>query len=131
MLEWIARYWIEVIFSLALAGLAWGGKRLIKFYIDDVKRTLEELEKRILAKVEARDNLQDERLNEMRAGLLSMQGAYFKKKCQKLLEPEHKIDVEELTNITRDHDAYKGLGGNHEGNMLFKLVLEKAKRDIT
>lgn len=131
MLEWIARYWIEVIFSLALAGLAWGGKRLIKFYIDDVKRTLEELEKRILAKVEARDNLQDERLNEMRAGLLSMQGAYFKKKCQKLLEPEHKIDVEELTNITRDHDAYKGLGGNHEGDMLFKLVLEKAKRDIT
>ena len=131
MLEWIARYWVEVIFSLALAGLAWGGKRLIKFYIDDVKRTLEELEKRILAKVEARDNLQDERLNEMRAGLLSMQGAYFKKKCQKLLEPEHKIDVEELTNITRDHDAYKGLGGNHEGDMLFKLVLEKAKRDIT
>lgn len=131
MLEWIARYWIEVIFSLALAGLAWGGKRLIKFYIDDVKRTLEELEKRILAKVEARDNLQDERLNEMRAGLLSMQGAYFKKKCQKLLEPEHKIDVEELTNITKDHDAYKGLGGNHEGDMLFKLVLEKAKRDIT
>lgn len=84
-----------------------------------------------MAKVEARDNAQDETLREMRAGLLSMQGEHFKKKCQELLDSEHKISVEELTNITRDHDAYKGLGGNHEGDLLFKLVLEKAKRDIT
>lgn len=131
MLEWIAKYWLEVVFSLALAGFAWGGKRLIKFYIDDVKRTLENLEKKIMAKVEARDNAQDETLREMRAGLLSMQGEHFKKKCQELLDSEHKISVEELTNITRDHDAYKGLGGNHEGDLLFKLVLEKAKKDIT
>ena len=131
MLEWIARYWLEVVFSLALAGLAWGGKRLIKFYMDDIKRSLEDLEKRILTKVEARDDAQDEKMNEMRAGLLSMQGAYFKKKCHRLLEPDHKIEVEELENITRDHEAYKGLGGNHEGDMLFNLVLEKAKRDIT
>ena len=82
-------------------------------------------------KVEARDKIQDEKLNEMRAGLLSMQGAYFKKKCHKLLEPGHEINVEELENITKDHEAYKGLDGNHEGDMLFNLVLEKAKRDIT
>lgn len=131
MLEWITRYWVEVVFSLALAGLAWGGKRLIKFYIDDVKRTLEDLEKRIMTKVELRNDAQDAAMNEMRAGLLSMQGAYFKKKCHKLLDTEHQITVEELEDITGDHAAYKGLGGNHEGDMLFNLVLEKAKKDIT
>lgn len=91
---------------------------------------LKETEERILTQREAVDKVYDEKINQIRDGLLSVQGQAFKEKCHKLLLQEHQIDVEELENVTKDHDAYKGLGGNHEGDMLFTLVLEKAKNDI-
>ena len=69
-------------------------------------------------------------MNELRAGLLSIQGKSFKEKCHELLNNEHKITIEELENITKDHEAYKGLGGNHEGDTLFNLIIEKAKKDV-
>lgn len=131
MLEWLAKYWLEVVFGLILALLAWGGKKLIYFYIQEMKRMLQETESKILAKIQAKDEEQDQKMDELRAGLLSVQGRGFKENCHKLLSIDHKIDVEELENITKDHDAYKGLGGNHEGDMLFNLVIEKAKKDIT
>lgn len=111
--------------------MAWGGKRLIRFYIQEVKSIVKETENKIISQMAEKDQEQDQKMDELRAGLLSVQGQNFKDKCHKLLSPEHKIDVEELENITHDHDAYKGLGGNHEGDTLFNLIIEKAKKDIT
>ena len=130
MLEWLAKYWLEVVFGLILAGFGWGGRQLVHFYVKEMKNMLKETEERILSQREAKDKIYDEKIDQIRDGLLSVQGQSFKEKCHKLLTQEHQIDVEELENITRDHDAYKGLGGNHEGDMLFTLVLEKAKNDI-
>lgn len=96
-----------------------------------MKNMLKETEERILTQREAKSVERDKRIEEIRKGLLSIQGQSFKEKCHKLLAQEHQIDVEELENITKDHDAYKGLGGNHEGDTLFSLVIEKAKKDIT
>lgn len=131
MLEWLAKYWIEVVFGLILAGFGWGGRQLVHFQVKEMKNMLKETEERILAQREAKSVERDKRIEEIRKGLLSIQGQSFKEKCHKLLVQEHQIDVEELENITRDHDAYKGLGGNHEGDTLFSLVIEKAKKDIT
>lgn len=131
MAEWIAKYWLEVVFGLILAFMAWGGKKLIHFYIQEMKKMLKDTEDKIISQLQAKDQEQDQKMDELRAGLLSVQGQGFKDKCHKLLSPDHSINVEELEIITRDHDAYKGLGGNHEGDALFTLVMEKAKKDIT
>ena len=131
MLEWLAKYWIEVVFGLILAGFGWGGRQLVHFQVKEMKNMLKETEERILTQREAKSIERDKRIEEIRKGLLSIQGQSFKEKCHKLLAQEHQIDVEELENITKDHDAYKGLGGNHEGDTLFSLVIEKAKKDIT
>lgn len=130
MWEWLAKYWLEVIFGLILGGFAWGGRQLVHFYVKEMKNMLKETEERILTQREAKSLERDKKIEEIRMGLLSVQGQAFKEKCHRLLSQEHQIDVEELENITKDHDAYKGLGGNHEGDMLFALVLEKAKNDI-
>ena len=92
---------------------------------------LKETEERILNQREERDRQYEKKIDEIRNGLLSVQGQSFKEKCHKLLSQDHQIDVEELENVTKDHEAYKGLGGNHEGDTLFSLVIEKAKKDIT
>ena len=131
MLEWLAKYWLEVVFGFILAGFGWGGRQLVHFQVKEMKNMLKETEERILAQREDRDKQYDKKIEEIRNGLLSVQGAGFKEKCHKLLSQDHQIDVEELENVTRDHDAYKGLGGNHEGDTLFSLVIEKAKKDIT
>ena len=130
MVEWLTTYWLEVAFGLVLGLIAWGGKKLIHFYIDEMKRALKATEDNIWAKVEQKDKRQDQKMDELRAGLLSIQGRAFKEKCHDLLESTHIITVEELENIAKDHDAYKGLGGNHEGDTLFNLIIEKAKKDI-
>lgn len=131
MIEWLATYWLEVLFGLVLGLIAWGGKKLIHFYVEEMKRLLKATEDNIWAKVKEKDEKQDQKMDELRAGLLSIQGRAFKEKCRELLEVEHLITVTELENITKDHEAYKGLGGNHEGDTLFNLILEKAKKDIT
>jgi hypothetical protein len=59
-----------------------------------------------------------------------VQSRNFKANCHELLDINHVITAEELENITRDHDAYKGLGGNHVGDTLFNLIIEKAKKNI-
>ena len=131
MLEWLAKYWLEVVFGFILAGFGWGGRQLVHFYVKEMKNMLKETEERILNQREERDRQYEKKIDEIRNGLLSVQGQSFKEKCHKLLSQDHQIDVEELENVTKDHEAYKGLGGNHEGDTLFSLVIEKAKKDIT
>lgn len=103
--EWIAKYWLEVLFGLVLAALAWGGKRLVKFYIQQLHDSLDEVKTEIMQYVKTHNDEQDQRMEELRAGLLSMQRPLFKERCRKLLETEHKITVEEMERITKDHAA--------------------------
>ena len=63
----------------------------------------------------------------LKAGLLSIQGRAFKNNCKRLLDPDHEISLEEYEEITKDHDAYNSLGGNHNGDELFILVRKKVE----
>jgi len=67
-------------------------------------------------------------VNSIKADVLSIEGAYFKSECRKLLDPKHIMTQEEFDTITIEHGAYNGLGGNHEGDMLYELVKEKQKK---
>ena len=43
--------------------------------------------------------------------MLCLQGDYFKKKCSRYLEEDHKITEEEYLHLCSEHDVYKMLGG--------------------
>ena len=54
--------------------------------------------------------------------MLSVQGKQFKDECHLLLNDSHHITLDEYQNISNEHKVYNSLGGNHEGDELFRLV---------
>lgn len=58
-------------------------------------------------------------------GVLNVQGVAFKRKCRELLNQQTPITEEQYETLMNDHTTYNKLGGNHEGDQLFKLVSAK------
>lgn len=67
------------------------------------------------------DTLKDN-LNTLKNGILSLQRKEFKEECRRLLNQEEAITYEQYTILQREHTVYNSLGGNHEGDQLFKLA---------
>lgn len=67
------------------------------------------------------DSLEDN-LNTLKDGILSLQRKEFKEECRRLLNQEEAITYEQYTMLQREHTVYNSLGGNHEGDQLFKLA---------
>lgn len=67
------------------------------------------------------DTLEDS-LNTLKDGILSLQRKEFKEECRRLLNQEEAITYEQYTILQREHTVYNSLGGNHEGDQLFKLA---------
>lgn len=67
------------------------------------------------------DTLEDN-LNTLKDGILSLQRKEFKEECRRLLNQEEPITYEQYTILQREHTVYNSLGGNHEGDQLFKLA---------
>lgn len=138
MLEFILKYWIEFLFGLVIAGGGFIIKRTLKSYkqerADEKKEFLKEIQKEIQAEFVRSDKKETELQNEIKIlknGLLSIQGRTFKSNCKKLLEENHEISLEEYEEITKDHDAYNSLGGNHNGDQLYQLVRQKVENSWT
>lgn len=138
MLEFILKYWIEFLFGLVIAGGGFIIKRTLKSYkqerADEKKEFLKEIQKEIQAEFVRSDKKETELQNEIKIlknGLLSIQGRTFKSNCKKLLEEGHEISLEEYEEITKDHDAYNSLGGNHNGDQLYQLVRQKVENSWT
>lgn len=142
MLEWLAQYWLTVVFGV----LVTGGTFIVKRYLAlnkkeqeaNQRKHYEQLKQDITNESNASDEKLQGQINEVKdsldvltKGILSMQGKQFKEDCRKLLLPEHIITLEEYEQISKDHDAYNGLGGNHEGDRLFNLVQKKFEENIT
>lgn len=70
------------------------------------------------------DTLKDN-LNTLKDGILSLQRKEFKEECRRLLNQEEAITYEQYTILQREHTVYNSLGGNHEGDQLFKLASMK------
>lgn len=134
MLEFILKYWIEVLFGAVIAIGGYMVKRTLKSYrqerLDEKNAFLESIKKEISAEFERSNGRETELAGEiktLKAGLLSIQGRAFKNNCKRLLDPDHEISLEEYEEITKDHDAYNSLGGNHNGDELFILVRKKVE----
>ena len=69
-------------------------------------------------------------LENVTTGILSIQGKQFRDMCEWLLSQEHYITVQEYEQFQEDYVAYKGLGGNHRGDALYKSVVEKFNKQL-
>lgn len=159
MLDFIIKYWLEVAFGLICGTLAWFIKKYLSLYkesknnhetsiittiqekMDNQYDKTQEQMNQCYGKLDTKisefidesreeDKKMNERIGNMRNDVLTIEGAYFRAECRKLLKKEHIITQEEFNTITLEHDAYNNLGGNHEGDMLFEMVREKHRNQL-
>ena len=124
MIEFIAKYWLEVIFSLVCGGIAWTAKYLIKTLKEERKRQntellnnmdtnlkqhsvqmqsdMKECSNKLLEIVEKKneellkaDAQIHKEIDGLRDGILSIQGRDFKEDCHILLQEGHIITANE------------------------------------
>ena len=134
MLEFVLKYWIEFLFGGVIAIGSYMIKRTLKSFrqerADEKEAFLKGIKDEIRAEFERSNKKETELAEEikvLKAGLLSIQGRTFKSNCRRLLDPGHDISLEEYEEITKDHDAYNSLGGNHNGDQLYQLVRKKVE----
>jgi len=54
----------------------------------------------------------------------------FYDECRRLLDPNHVITLDEYEQFNKDYEAYKALGGNHRGDILYKSVVVKFEESL-
>ncbi len=96
MIEFIIKYWIEVVFGLALTVLSFCYTRL--------KKRFQEQEA-------------------LKEGLIAILHDRLFQSCMYFLNKEE-ITLSELKNIERMYKAYHKLGGNGTGTELYERVME-------
>lgn len=138
LLDFIIKYWLEFGFGLIIALGGYFFKKYMKMkeeeqnsertkfyenFKEDMFSRYDAIEK------ESKDGDQElqKQLDALRKGILSMQKKEFIAECQALLAEDHEITLDEYQQCIEDHDAYNGLKGNHNGDSLFALVVQKAK----
>lgn len=67
----------------------------------------------------------EEGLTILKDGVLSIQKQQFMDECKALINQESPIEFEQYEKITKEHQVYNALGGNHDGDELYKLVFNK------
>ena len=63
----------------------------------------------------------------MKEGILSLHRRRFVDDCRKLLNQDEDITQDDYERLKREHRTYNALGGNHEGDEMYNLFLEKYK----
>lgn len=128
------------VFELILTGIGAVLTWLIKRYLTLEKMRAEaerkEFKENLLEEIAGEDSEIDERLDSaetqmavMCTGLLSLQGKLYREFCEKLLEKNHEITIEEFEQEEEDYHAYKALGGNHRGDSLHQAVVQKFNKN--
>ena len=157
--DFIVKYWLEVVFSLVCAAVAYVARHYVKLIkqekkkheeeiiatlntkLDEHKATisndLERYSQNLLGIVQEKNNelleadrLIHEEMDQIKGGMLSIQGREFKNTCHEMLKQTHIIDVKEYEQLLADHIVYNNLGGNHEGDALFAMVEAKYRNTI-
>lgn len=112
-MDWVLKYWVEILFGLVMTGITVFYKRFLDlskkertkmredFKTDIKKQIREEFDTKFKENTERDIMLEetltriDKRLDTITAGLLSVQRGSFETNCKKLLEIEHTITVDE------------------------------------
>lgn len=150
MLEFIIKYWVTWAFGIIALGMSFLAKRYIDLLkkekehksavqkqeiVDLISNKLEieikheheqlyQKDDKIYAEVDDLRNL----FNAIKEGLLIMYTLSFKPVCREALKKSHTLTLEEYEDITEGYRGYKMLGGNHQGDELYHMVQERAKR---
>lgn len=138
LLDFVIKYWLEFGFGLIIALGGYFFKKYMKMKEEEQNseraKFYENLKEDMFSRYDAiekesRDGDQElqKQLDALRKGILSIQKKEFIAECQTLLAEDHEITLEEYQQCIEDHDAYNGLKGNHNGDSLFALVVQKAK----
>lgn len=141
MLEFIAQYWLNFLLTIISGGLVlackkiWGMYKAEKnhqktkeqeaFYAglkDTIREDTEESKRG--------DAVLQEQVNVIKSGILSIQKKNFKQDCRELLREGRDITLEEFETLQEEHNIYNSLGGNHDGDILFEMVREKATNQL-
>lgn len=104
--------------------------------IDHLEEKISELEEKTIKTANAEmgldsglDKLEDD-LKALKEGVLSIQKQQFLKTCRKLINQEDPIQLEQFEKITAEHRTYNLLGGNHDGDELYRLVTNKYNNQL-
>ena len=142
ILSIFTNYWLQWLLGVIAARIAFGAKHYVKLQKKswqdkwDTREAsiktdiMDKFDQKIQAQVEAKKIKNDietlaTALSNVTRGILSIQGRQFLHTCHHLLEQDHVITVDEYEAFNDDYDAYKALGGNHRGDVLYKSVVAK------
>ena len=78
----------------------------------------------------AEDKIIHEEIDIIKEGMLSVEGRAFRNECRRLLQDDHIITLKEYETIVSEHITYNKLGGNHEGDALFSMVVVKYENTL-
>ena len=151
--QFFVKYWLEWAFGLIASGVLVGAKFYVRAKQKDFLLKIEEVKNKakaeVIAKLEGEIKAVSEEsaaadkrisgdlehlsldIDNITAGLLSLQGKQFKEQCREYLQPEYVISVDEFEQLTEDHAAYNALGGNHKGDALFESVKTKFNAQVS
>ena len=118
MLDFIFKYWLEVLFGIIIGILSFFLKRYYQLW----KKEKENIEK---AKIEESIKEIKDSNAALAKAVLEVQKKQFKTDCKYYLEDKHEISFEQFQNLQDDYEIYKSLGGNGPGHTLFELVKDK------
>lgn len=107
--------------------------RLNNLY-DKINKNLDTRDKKLREedeKVNERLDKVDDTLDILRDGLLALHRRRFVDDCRKLIEQEEEITMEDYRRLEREHRTYNSLGGNHEGDQLYSIFLQKYQAQQT
>lgn len=148
MIGFIIKYWVEFLFGIIATGAAAIAKRFYSLYKNEKKNQEQaeqtELKNAILNIVEKNkfelhkedieiydkmNSIQTE-LAILKSGILGMWGRQFISDCKILLKPDHIITQREWDDISKDHEIYNLLGGNHNGDRLYEDIVAKYRNNL-
>lgn len=118
MVEFIAKYWLEVVFGAIIGVLSFFVKKFYTLWKQN------EIAQEDIKIQEALKDIRESNQNLLEA-VLEVQRKQFMMDCYHLLSISDEITIDQFENIYKEYEIYRSLGGNGYGSTLFELVQDK------
>ena len=118
MIDFIIKYWLEVLFGIIIGILSYFVKRYYQLW----KKEKELIDKN---RIDESNKELKTSIDTLGKAVLEVQKKQFKTDCKFYLEDKHEISFEQFQNLQDEYEIYKSLGGNGPGHTLCELVQEK------
>lgn len=137
MPEWIVKYWVQWLFGLIIAALSGICRKLWVLYKntkkqqkteehDEIRQEIKKSFAALREEMKNKDLEMQQEVQVIKDGVLNMQSKQFMASCHDFIERDHPITLKEFEDLQNDHRIYNSLGGNHDGDELYRIAYEKA-----